>query len=113
MSRQNYRYFTLPFAKVPDRPDYTVWFYTWSAKRSEYVWSRERPRHASDATPTWVVAASDATELPADATVIIPSSAKCIDPPPLTAPSGTLSEADFQAALTTQLARSLEGIKSL
>lgn len=112
MSRQNYRYFTIPFDKVPTHPDYNVWFATWSAKRSAYVWSRERPYLATNGTTTRVVAASDASELPADATVIT-SSIKCIDPPVVVVASDTVSDAEFQAALTTQLTQSLDEIKSL
>ena len=113
MSRQSYRYFTIPFDKVPAHPDYTVWFAMWSANQSKYVWSRERPHAASSTSTTRVVAASDASVLPADATVIIQSSNKCIDPPPLVVQSDTISDAEFQAALAAQLTKSLEGIKSL
>lgn len=111
MSLQNYRYFTIPFDKVPSHPDYTVWFARWSAKHSAYVWSKDRPQGASCAG-TRVVAASDASELPPDATVIIQSSIKCIDPPVLPVPSDTISDAEFQAVLTTQLTQSLD-IRSL
>jgi len=111
MSSQNYRYFMIPFDKVPMHPDYEVWFATWSARRSAFVWSRERPYRAANGAPTRVIAASDASELPADATVIT-SSIKCIDPPVVAVPSDAISDAEFRAALTAQLTESLE-IKSL
>jgi hypothetical protein len=112
MSQQRYRYFTLPCTDVPEDPGYTVWFATWSEKRSEYVWSRKRPDTLSDASHTWAVGATDDTALPPEATTVIAFSDKCIDPPPLAVPFNTTS-ADFHAVLTQQLTEEVQGAKSL
>jgi hypothetical protein len=112
MSRQRYRYFTIPCASVPQHPRYTVWFATWSERRSEYVWSTKRPDTTSDARHTWAVGATDDTELPTEATAVIAFSDKCIDPPPLAVPFDTTST-DFQAVLGQQLTQAVEGAKSL
>jgi hypothetical protein len=112
MSRQTYRYFTIPLASVPKNPTYRVWFSTWLANRSEYIWSEKRP-DPSDPTTTWVVGATDNGDVPADATVIIQDSIKCIPPPPLALPSNATSPADFQTALTKRLTQQLEDTRSL
>src|SRR3954471_11879258 len=111
MSRQRYRYFMIPFDSVPQHPRYTVWFASWSEKRSEYVWSRRRPDTRSGSADAWAVGATDDDDLPPEAATIIAMSDKCIAPPPLAVPFNTTS-ADLQAMLTMQLIQTLDGAKS-
>jgi hypothetical protein len=107
-----YQYFTIPIASVPASPPYTVWFATWSAAQSRYEWSQTRPAGAATGTTTtWVCGATE-NGVPAGATVIIPASAKCIDPPPLLVPRNA-SEIEFRAVLQKQLIQSLDGMRSL
>jgi hypothetical protein len=110
--RYGYRYFTIPFARVPEHPGYPVWFATWSETRSAYVWSKERPDATSGAMNTWTVGATDADELPSEADVVVASIDKCIDPPPLAVAFDTTT-ADFQAVLGEQLTQAVVGAKSL
>ena len=114
MSRQpdrTYQYFTLPFASVPQRPSYQVWFSRWPPHGSRCVWSEHRP-DASDAF-AWAVGATEYNDVPADATVIIPNAIKCIPPPPMALSSRTPSAADFQSALTQELTQGLLETRSL
>lgn len=99
----SYQYFTIPIASVPDSPPYTVWFATWSA--DQYVWSRTRPAPGGTTT-TWVCGATE-SRAPCGATIIVDSTIKCIDPPPLTVPID-VSETDFRAALQQQLTETLD-----
>jgi hypothetical protein len=112
MSRQRYRYFMIPVASVPSQPKYTVWFASWSEKRSEYLWSRKRPDTRSGTADTWVIGATDDADLPTEATAVLAMSDKCIDPPPLRAPLNATS-AELQAMLTKQLSQAFDGSKSL
>ncbi len=108
----SYQYFTIPISSVPDSPPYTVWFATWSADLSEFVWSTTRPAaDAAGTTPTYVCGATE-DSAPTGATVIVQSSAKCIDPPPL-AVSSNISETDFRTALQQQLIQQLDSVRSL
>jgi hypothetical protein len=111
MSRQLYKYFMIPFASVPQNPTYKVWFSTWMPKRSEYIWSESRPDPATTTT-TWVVGATDDSDLPVDATGIIANSVKCIPPPILASPTDIKNANDFRTAVTAKLTQSLEGIRS-
>ncbi len=106
----SYQYFTIPISSVPATPPYTVWFATWSADQSSFVWSATRPSGAGT-TPTYVCGATEDTA-PTDSTVIVQNSAKCIDPPPLAVPS-TISASDFTTALQQQLIQQLDGKRSL
>ena len=112
MSRQRYRYFMIPAANVPPQPSYTVWFASWSEKRSEYLWSRKRADTSSGTVTTWAIGASDDTDLPKEATAVLAMSDKCVDPPPLRAPLNATSD-ELQAMLTKQLAQAFDGSKSL
>lgn len=112
MSRQTYRYFTIPLASVPKNPTYRVWFSTWLPNRSKMIWSDKRP-DTLDAAGTWVVGATDGSDVPADATVIVQDAIKCIPPPPLTLPASTTSSADIQTALTQGITQQLEDTRSL
>jgi hypothetical protein len=105
---ESYKYFTIPFACVPSNPSYRVWFATWSAAQSEYTWSEQRP-----STATWVCCATDDSELPGDATVIVPQTVKCVPPPPLALVQNITNPGDFQAALTKNLNQYLIDIRSL
>lgn len=106
----SYQYFTLPISNVPETPPYSVWFATWSAAQSSFVWSTTRPA-AGCGTPTYVCGATESTA-PTGSTVIIQNSTKCIDPPPIAVPV-TTSESDFQAALKQQLNVKLDRLRSL
>lgn len=112
MSRQRYRYFMIPATSVLSPPRYTVWFASWSEKRTEYLWSRKRPDTSSGPATTWAIAATDDADLPAEASAVLAMSDKCIDPPPLRAPLNATS-AELQAMLTEQLSQAFDGSKSL
>jgi hypothetical protein len=109
----SYQYFTVPISSAPDATPYThVWFATWSAATSSFVWSTTRPAGSTAGMmPTYVCCATT-TPAPAGSTVIVPASDKVIDPQPIVAPS-TISESDFQAVLQQQLIRQLDGKRSL
>lgn len=108
----SYQYFTIPISSVPSAPPYTVWFATWSADQSSFVWSTTRPAEgAAGTTPTYACGATRFSA-PAGATVIIQNSAKTLPPPPI-AVSSTVSETEFQTALKQQLTNKLEELRSL
>ena len=109
----SYQYFTIPITSVPDTPPYPyVWFATWSAASSSFVWSMTRPAGgAAGTTPTYVCCAST-TSAPAGSTVIIPATDKVIDPQAIAVPI-TISESDFWMALQKQLIVQLDGKRSL
>ncbi|HEX3474615.1 MAG TPA: hypothetical protein VHT91_06210 [Kofleriaceae bacterium] len=110
--RSKYRYFTIQSADVPSQPSYPVWFATWSAKQSEYVWSKNRPDTTAGTTKTWTVGATDDADLPPGAIAVVASIDKCIDPPPLTVPiDATIDQ--FQAVLGRRLVQEGQGAKSL
>jgi hypothetical protein len=102
----------IPAASVPQHPKYTVWFASWSAQRSEYLWSRKRPDASPGTAGTWAIGATDESDLPTEATAVLAMSDKCIDPPPLIAGLDTTST-DLQATLTRQLTTAFDGSKSL
>lgn len=108
MSRQNYRYFTIPFASVPQNPTYRVWYSTWLPERSQYIWSERRPHTTTNGVTTWVVGATDGADVPADATVIGQNDLKCPPPPSLALPSDATS-----AEIQTALRQALVEIRSL
>jgi hypothetical protein len=109
----SYQYFTIPLSSAPDASPYMhVWFATWSAASSSFVWSTTRPTAgAAGATPTYVCCATT-SPAPAGSTVIIPASNKVIDPQAITAPY-PISESEFQNALKDQLIQQLDGKRSL
>lgn len=108
----SYQYFTLPISNVPETPPYNVWFATYSTSQSSFVWSTTRPASGgAGTTPTYVCGATE-DGAPSGSTVIIQSSAKCIDPPPIAVPI-TTSENDFRTALQQQLIVQLDRTRSL
>lgn len=109
----SYSYFTIPITSVPATPPYPyVWYATWSAASSSFVWSTTPPDGAAaGTTPTYVCGATTSSA-PADATVIIPATDKVIDPQAIVAPI-SISESDFTTALQQQLIQQLDGKRSL
>jgi hypothetical protein len=109
----SYQYFTIPITSVPETPPYPyVWFATWSAASSSFVWSTTRPaRGAACTMPTYVCCATTSPP-PPGSTVIIPATNKVIDPQAIVVPI-SISESDFQTALQQQLIQQLDGKRSL
>lgn len=109
----SYQYFIIPISSVPSTPTYPyVWFATWSATSSSFVWSTTRPAGGAYGTMPTFVCCATTSPAPAGSTVIIPATDKVIDPQPIVA-SSTISESDFQAALQQQLINQLDGKRSL
>jgi hypothetical protein len=115
---KKYQYFTLPLASVPTNPQYEkLWFACWSSHHPDVTWSTERPSLHPDATSSWavglgVIELTEGGKPPAEATIIIPESSKCIDPPPLSVPPTITTMAEFATELAQKLARKLDNIRS-
>jgi hypothetical protein len=85
MSQDN-KYFSIPFANVPNNPTYTVWFASWST---------ERPIIEPGMLPPFAIGVTKDDQLPAGATLLA-SSTKEPPPPPPALADGTSSE--YQSA---------------
>ena len=105
----SYQYFILPISNVPETPPYSVWFATWSASQSSFVWSTTRP--AASATPVYVCGATESSA-PSGSTVIVQNGIKCIDPPPVFVAIDA-SENDFRVALQEGLNVILQRTRSM
>lgn len=66
---KSYKYFTIPFANVPQNPSYTAWYALWTKDRPSAGWSKERPVAVLDPSTIWVVGLT-ADEPPPGATVL-------------------------------------------
>lgn len=84
------QYFMIPFANVPQNPDYKVWFATWST---------QPPTLEPGMQPPLVIGAT-AGPLPAGA---VPLAGGGKDPPPPPPPLAAGSQAEYQAALIAWL----------
>jgi hypothetical protein len=109
----SYQYYTVPISSVPVASPCThVWFATWSAASSSFVWSTTPPAEGAACTTPMYVCCATTTSAPAGSTVIIPATDKVIDPQAIAVPIST-SESDFRTALQQQLIRQLDGKRSL
>lgn len=89
-----YKYFVIPFDKVPDNPTYTVWFATWS---------KDRPLVEPGMNPPMVVGAAAEDKLPTGA-VLLGNASKDPQPPPPPPPPLTFTESDYQRTVSHWLA---------
>jgi hypothetical protein len=81
------KYFMIPFANVPETPDYTVWFASWSTVR---------PVLEPGMLPPCVVGVTT-DQLPAGAVLLESGGGK--DPPPPPPPPAAVSMEEYKASI--------------
>lgn len=89
-----FKYFTIPFQNVPSKPNYTVWYATWS---------NQPPAIEPGMSLPVVIGVTKDDTLPPSATLLVASGTKEPPPPPPPLPPRGIT-AEYQASFSTWLA---------
>ena len=102
----NYQYFLQPVADAALSPTCKVWYpvITRTPERVNVTWTDQPPVDGSE----WVVGATQDSDLPKNALLIVPESTKCVPPPPFFLPPDAANLSDMQRVLRSQLDRRMD-----